>query len=109
MVLRSKIEHEELPVRSELVVWSRFVELTRIHPSRLGELIELGWICPDKTREERREECYLFHPKDVYRVSKLERLCRDFELSVMAGTIIIDLLERIEVLEQQVRDLRRLL
>lgn len=105
MVLRIKLETEELPARSELVIWSRFIELTGIHPSRLGELIELGWICPDRTREE----CYLFHPRDVFRVSKLERLCRDFELSAMAGTIIIDLLERIEILDQQVRDLRRLL
>jgi chaperone modulatory protein CbpM len=104
MVLRIKLGHEELPARSELMIWSRFVELTGIHPFRLGELIELGWVCPNKTLDE----CYLFHPKDVYRVSKLERLCRDFELSVMAGTIIVDLLERIEILEQQVRDLRRL-
>jgi hypothetical protein len=105
MVLRIKLETEGLPVRSELVIWSRFVELTGIHPSRLGELIELGWVCPDRTQEE----CYLFHPRDVFRVSKLERLCRDFELSAMAGTIIVDLLERIEILELQVRELRRLL
>lgn len=105
MVLRIKVEHEDLPAPSELVIWSRFVELTGIHPSRLGELIELGWIFPDKTKEQ----YYLFHPKDVFRVSKLERLCRDFELSAMAGTIIVDLLERIETLEQQVRELRRLL
>lgn len=105
MVLRIKVEHEDLPAPSELVIWSRFVELTGIHPSRLGELIELGWIFPDKTKEQ----YYLFHPKVVFRVSKLERLCRDFELSAMAGTIIVDLLERIETLEQQVRELRRLL
>lgn len=105
MALRVKLETEELPVRSDLVIWSRFVELTGIHQSRLGELIELGWVCPDRTRED----CYLFHPRDVFRVSKLERLCRDFELSAMAGTIIVDLLERIEILDRQVRDLRRLL
>lgn len=105
MVLRIKLEGEELPVRSELVIWSRFVELTGIHPSRLGELIELGWVCPDRTQQQ----CYLFHPRDVFRVGKLERLCRDFELPVMAGTIIVDLLERIETLDQQVRELRRLL
>ena len=105
MALRVKLETEELLVRSDLVIWSRFVELTGIHPSRLGELIELGWVCPDRTRED----CYLFHPRDVFRVSKLERLCRDFELSAMAGTIIVDLLERIEILDRQVRDLRRLL
>lgn len=105
MALRVKLETEELPIPSDLVIWSRFVELTGIHPSRLGELIELGWVCPDRTRED----CYLFHPRDVFRVSKLERLCRDFELSAMAGTIIVDLLERIEILDRQVRDLRRLL
>ncbi len=105
MVLRIKLEHQDLPAPSELVIWSRFVELTGIHPSRLGELIELGWICPDRTSEQ----SYLFHPKDVFRVSKLERLCRDFELSATAGTIIVDLLERIEILEQQVREMRRLL
>jgi hypothetical protein len=105
MVVHITIQTEELPAASELVIWSRFVELTGIHPSRLGELIELGWLCPNKTQEQ----CYLFHPRDVYKVSKLERLCRDFELSALAGTIIVDLLERIEELELQVRDLRRLL
>lgn len=105
MALRVKLETEELPIPSDLVIWSRFVEITGIHPSRLGELIELGWVCPDRTRED----CYLFHPRDVFRVSKLERLCRDFELSAMAGTIIVDLLERIEILDRQVWDLRRLL
>lgn len=105
MVLRIKLHNEELPATSELVIWSRFVELTGVHPSRLGELIELGWVCPNKTQEQ----CYLFHPSDVYKVSKLERICKDFEIPALAGTIIIDLLERIEDLELQVRDLRRLL
>lgn len=95
----------ELPVRSELVIWAQFVELTGIHPTRLHEIVELGWLCPDPSGVE----CHLFHPRDVYRVSKLERLCRDFELPAMAGTIIVDLLERIEMLDQQVRDLRQLL
>ncbi len=105
MALHMRIETEELPVRSELVIWAQFIELTGIHPTRLGELVELGWICPDR----QGEDCYLFHPRDVYRVSKLERLCRDFELPAVAGTIIVDLLERIDDLDRQVRDLRRLL
>ncbi|WP_031387295.1 chaperone modulator CbpM [Desulfonatronum thiodismutans] len=105
MVLSIRTLNEELPATSELVIWSRFIELTGIHPTRLGELVELGWLCPNRTQED----CYLFHPRDVYKVSKLERICVDFELSALAGTIIIDLLERIEDLELQVRDLRRLL
>ena len=105
MALHIRIDNGELPARSELVVWAEFVELTGIHPARLGEIVELGWICPDR----HSDECYLFHPRDVYRVSKLERLCRDFELPALAGTIIVDLLERIDDLDRQVRDLRRLL
>ncbi|GAB6060018.1 chaperone modulator CbpM [Desulfonatronum parangueonense] len=108
MALHIKVDDGELPVRSELVVWREFVELTGIHPTRLGELVELGWICPDMP-DKQDGECYLFHPRDVYRVSKLERLCRDFELPALAGTIIVDLLERIDDLDRQVRDLRRLL
>ncbi len=105
MELRIKTLTKELPATSELVIWSRFIELTGIHPTRLGELVELGWLRPNRTQKD----CYLFHPRDVYKVSKLERICVDFELPALAGTIIIDLLERIENLELQVRDLRRLL
>lgn len=42
----------------------------------------------------------------MYRVRKLERICCDFGLPVVGGTIIVDLLERIEELEQQVRSLQ---
>ena len=48
----------------------------------------------------------LFSGRDVYRVRKLERICCDFGLPVVGGTIIVDLLERIEELEQQVRSLQ---
>ena len=45
---------------------------------------------------------------DIYRVRKLERICCDFELPVLGGTIIVDLLERVDQLERRVRDLRGL-
>ena len=35
---------------------------------------------------------------------KLERICCDFELPVVGGTIIVDLLERIDALEHKVRE-----
>ena len=37
---------------------------------------------------------------------KLERICCDFELPVLGGTIIVDLLERIDALERAVRSLK---
>ena len=45
---------------------------------------------------------------DIYRARKLERICCDFELPVLGGVIIVDLLERVDQLERRVRDLRGL-
>ncbi|MFO7718039.1 MAG: chaperone modulator CbpM [Thermodesulfobacteriota bacterium] len=99
-----RIEESELPIRSELLGWSQFVEFTGLHPSRIGELIEMGWLDPVVSGER-----YLFRKRDVYRLRKFQRLCQDFGLSATGGSIIVDLLERVEALEREVRQLRRLL
>ena len=52
------------------------------------------------------DACTLFSEGDVYRVRKLERICADFELPVVGGTIIVDLLERIDQLEREVQSLQ---
>jgi chaperone modulatory protein CbpM len=93
-----------LPEPSEMVSWAQFVEQTQIHPSRLGELIDLGWLDPRRTSQE----LYLFRVRDVYRTRKLERLCLDLGVSTVGGTIIVDLLERIETLESKIRELEGL-
>jgi chaperone modulatory protein CbpM len=93
------------PVRSRMVSWAEFLELTTVHPSRLGELIDLGWIEPQRTGQE----AYLFRVKDVYRLRKLLRLMEDLDLSLAGGTIVVDLLARIEYLETKVAELERLL
>jgi len=93
-----------LPEPSALVSWSEFIDLTQAHPSRLGELIDLGWLAPRRTSEE----LYLFQVRDVYRTRKLERLCLDLGIGTVGGTIIVDLLERIEMLEKKVRELEGL-
>ncbi len=93
-----------MPVRSEWISWVEFLEVTGCHPSRLGELIEMGWLEPQNTAKD----IYLFQVRDVYRVRKLERLCQDFELSSVGGSIIVDLLLRIDALERKVRELEAL-
>ncbi len=70
---------------------------------RLGELIELGWI--EAVVTPARE--YLFHRRDALRLMRLERLCRDFEINCVGGSIIVDLLERIEGLERRLKSLER--
>lgn len=94
-----------LPERSELVAWAQLVELTSIEPACMGELVDMGWVEPVRTRAEG----YLFHLRDVYRIQKLLRLAKDLEISVAASSIVVDLLARIEELENEVAELRRLL
>jgi len=94
-----------LPTRSEFIAWARLVELTRVQPSTVAELLEMGWIDPVRTNADE----YLFRSRDVYRIQKLLRLCNDLEISFGAGSIIVDLLERVERLEQEISELKRLL
>ena len=90
----------DLPTRSEYIAWAEFIELTGIHPDRLTEIVEMGWV------ESRRtgDASHLFRSVDVYRVRKMERICCDFELPAVGGTIIVDLLERIDSLERLLRE-----
>ena len=89
----------DLPMQSTFIVWAQFVELTGTTSERVGELVDMGWLKPTRTAEE----ALLFRQTDVYRLRKLERLCADFELPVLGGTIVVDLLERVEELERQIR------
>ena len=95
----------DLPAKSELIAWAQFIELTGLHPSFVGELIELGWLAPQRTSGSD----YLFRQRDVYRVKKLSRLCGDLDINAVGGSIIVDLVERVEELQQRVRELERLI
>ena len=93
-----------LPERSEYVAWAQLVELTSIQPGEVAELVEIGWITPTTTRAEE----YLFRLRDVYRIHKLMRLVKDLDISFYGGSIIVDLLEKVEELEKEIEELRRL-
>jgi len=98
-----KNQGEKLPEPSERLSWSEFLEETRVEPARLTELIELGWLEPAVTGEE----MYLFLRRDVYRTRKLERICVDLGVTAVGGTIIVDLLARIERLEKKIKELEQ--
>ncbi len=85
----------------EAIAWEEFVELTGITPEHLLEIIALGWI----ETQTGAASAQIFSDADIYRVRKLERICCDFELPVIGGTIIVDLLERIDRLERLVREM----
>ena len=81
-------KNSNLPMQSEALAWDEFVELTGISPNQLEELVDLGWFdssLPGKMT---------FHDVDIWRVRKLGRI---------GGTIIVDLLERVDRLERLVR------
>ncbi len=92
-------------IRSKLIHWSQFVQLTGVSPNMLNELVEMGWVESVQTSVE----SYHFPVKEIFRVQKLVRICRDFELSTIGGMIIVDLLERIESQEKEIQQLRRLI
>ena len=81
-----------------------FIDITGISPEHLQEIVALGWI----EARTSATEAQMFRDIDIYRVRKLERICCDFELPVIGGTIIVDLLERIDRLERLVQGLNNL-
>ncbi len=87
----------DMPMLSSRMAWMEFLEVSGSTSARLNELLEMDWLHPERTADE----SFLFSPKDAYRLRKLERLCADFDLHTLAGTIIVDLLARIEELENQ--------
>lgn len=94
-----QIHEHAVPRPSERIATREFLELTGLSEEALMELVRLDWIVPSRTAQEE----FLFMEMDVYRVRKYRRLCADFELSPVAGVIIVDLLERIAHLEERLR------
>lgn len=89
---------------SERITLTQLVEITGSDRTLLVELIDIGWVTPSSAAGD-----YVFAERDVYRLRKVLRLMQDFELTPVGGSIIVDLLERIEELEREVAGLRKLL
>lgn len=98
-LMRIHKEMRDMPIRSIMMVRAEFTDLSGTTDARVDELLDMGWLEPTRTAESAE----LFRAVDVYRMRKLERLCADFDLHTLAGTIIVDLLARIEELEQQLK------
>ncbi|WP_045211631.1 chaperone modulator CbpM [Desulfonatronovibrio magnus] len=92
-------------IKSNLIHWSQFVQKTGVCPYRLTELVDMGWVETVSTSKDN----YHFPEKEIFRVQKLMRVCRDFELPTIGGIIIVDLLERIESMEKEITQLRSLI
>lgn len=87
------------PLPSDSIVWTEFIQLTGTNEQRLQELLDMGWLDPVRTAED----ALLFCQNDVYRMRRLERLCKDFDLHALGASIVMDLLDRIDELENRLR------
>ena len=92
---------KDVPSRCDPYRLGRIPGTDRDDPDRLSELMDIGWLKPTRTAEA----ALLFRQDDVYRIRKLERLCSDFELHTLGGSIVMDLLDRIATLELRIREL----
>lgn len=79
---------------------AEFIQEAEIEETKCREYIDIGWLQPIE------KDTFLFSPDDLLKVRKADRLCRDFELPCHAGAMIVDLLEKIDDLENQLAQLR---
>jgi chaperone modulatory protein CbpM len=95
---------KQLPQPSALMTLHQLADLSGASAARVAELVELGWVTPRSVGGEA-----LFPAQEVYRVRKLERICSGLRIESLAGTVIVDLLHRVEELEREVEAMRRLI
>ena len=76
--------------------------VTQLHPDFLRRLMALGLIDPVADRPR-----LLFDAAVLKRIAKILRLRADLGLSYTALGVVLDLLDRIDQLEDEVRRLRR--
>lgn len=93
------------PSSSKRLVIAQVVEITGLQETAVLELISMEWIQPGTTGDGH----YLFETRDLYRMGKLARLCKDLEITTIGGSIIVDLLDRVEKLESQIKEMKKLI
>jgi DNA-binding transcriptional MerR regulator len=76
--------------------------LAGLHPEMIVRLVELGLVDPEVSEPE-----WLFQDTVVPRVWKIIRLHRDLGINWAGIGVVLDLLERIEGLEREVKWLRK--
>ena len=74
------------------------IHILHYHPDLLERLVMLGIIT---IRDE------MIHNRDVYRLNRVFHLRKCLGVNFTGATIIVDLLERIESLEEEIRTLHR--
>ena len=86
-------EYKGSPKLLNIYEMSRFVEL---HPMLIEKLFKLGLIDPQVEEPE-----LLFEDRVLARIDKIMRLKNDLDVNFAGCGLVLDLLEKIEVLERK--------
>jgi DNA-binding transcriptional MerR regulator len=90
------------PIEREQLTLDSLAEHTGLHPSLIEQFVEYGLIEP----AERAGARMLFDVDCVVRVRKIERLRHDLGTNLPSVAVILDLLDRMNRLEQEIERLR---
>jgi len=91
-------------IERERVTLDGLAERTGLHPTLIERFVEYGLIEP----AERAGAHMLFEVDCVARVRKIERLRRHLGANLASVAVILDLLDRLNGLQQEIERLRRL-
>ena len=71
-----------------------------LHPDLIQRLVVLGLIDPEDG------SAHFFRPEVTLRIQRLQRLREDLGVNYNAAALVLDLLDRIEILESRLRRMR---
>lgn len=78
-------------------------EITRIEVAFIEECLECGAVELKGIDQGSME----ITPSQLAKLRRLQRICRDLEVDILAGSIIVDLVDRVDEMERELEWLRR--
>lgn len=92
----------ERPSDEPVYVISVAAKLLNVHPQTLRMYEREGLLEPRRSKQNRR----LYSDADLERIRQIRRLTRDLGVNIAGVDIILDLLEQVQGLQAQVRQLQ---
>ena len=96
-----RYQYECRPLSGSLVTLKELSRLTGVHPEMIGNFMKWGLVDPECTEPELR-----FSEEAVCRIRRIVRLRNDLGINLAGVGLVLDLLERIDSLEQEIMRLR---
>lgn len=92
----------EAPEEEALFVISVAAKLADVHPQTLRMYERRGLICPRRTNRKRR----MYSERDVERLRRIQRMTQEMGLNLAGVELALDLLDKLESLQQELEQER---